>query len=103
MRALERVKTGAEDVRQLQDALQSFVRPLLSLQLLDGRLVEDVALVSGQANYVPHGLGRRAKWLAVSPNADARIWEDTATAAPVPTTQLVLRASANVTVHLWVF
>lgn len=106
MRAFQRIQTEDEELRRVQDSVEAFAKPLTMNPLLDGLLLEGadgtgVALVSGQANYVNHGLGRAVKFWPVSPNADARVWEDTAN--PDAATILVLRCSADVTLRLWVF
>lgn len=53
---------------------------------------------------IPHNLGRKPLgWIAVAPDADARIWEDTAVNNPDPTKFIRVRASATVNCSFWVF
>lgn len=89
-----------DGVNRALDELRAKLGPLFDLALLDGLLLEDVAIAATDT-HVSHLLGREIRgWIVVGKNADARVWRtSTARAASV----LTLRASAAVTVSLWVF
>lgn len=109
MRDFQRIQTEDEELRRVQDNVGVAFKPLARCPVVDGLLVAGddgmgVALVTGQANYVAHGLQRRCiGWMLVSPGADVRVWEDVADVSPDAEALLVLRCSANVTTKLWVF
>ena len=74
----------------------------LNLPILNGILVKDVALGTTTVR-VSHTLNRVFNgYIIVKQNADARVWLDTSTSAD-PDKFLPLKASATVTVSLWVF
>jgi hypothetical protein len=88
---------------KVQDALTTALGPVLGSAIVDGRLIEGVALASGSANTITHGLGRPPKgWLVVRSDADARYWDDQANNS-TPGRTLRLNSSATATVSLWVF
>jgi hypothetical protein len=76
------------------------IRALQDLLLLDGRLLEDIDLTTATAQ-ISHGLGRPARgYIVTKRDANAVIYDETSTR---PEAELALRASATVTVSLWVF
>ena len=72
---------------------------LANIPLLDGRLLEDVALTTS-ASRVYHNLGRPVVgfWV-VWTEGDTRVWVDGLNTS----TFIELRANASSTVNLWVF
>lgn len=76
----------------------------LSTDILDGRLVEGVSLLSASSpNVVPHKLGRELRgYVVVLKSADARIWDEQA-ANTRPSSELHLRTSADCTATIWCF
>jgi len=71
-----------------------------AVSLLDGRLLENVAL-STSAVDVQHGLGRTpAGYLVMTQNASGSVFE---TKTARSSSSIRLTASASVTVDLWVF
>jgi len=103
MRPFQRLVTEDQELNRVQQNMAEALRPVLTAAVLDGRLVEDVALATGQDNVVNHGLGRAVRgWLVVRQNAQADLW-DTQASNAVPGRTLLMRTSATVTVTLWVF
>lgn len=102
MQSFVRIAPSDEELRRVQDNAARVLDAVVRSRILDGALLEDVELVSGQANDIHHKLLRSGvKWLAVSPSANAVIWEDTDN--DHPEIVIRLRCSANVTTDLWVF
>jgi hypothetical protein len=100
--AFEKLRTGVDNLDRLQDRLLKVLSALLRLPLLDGQLVEDLALTSG-LNNLNHGLGRSLRgYLVVRASADVRLWDDDA-ASSAPQLFHRIQASAPATVTLWVF
>ncbi len=86
---------------KLQENVAEALVPILRSQILDGVLLRDVVLITGQQNTVYHKLGRAPlAWILASPNADTRVWES---ASNLPSKTLLLNCSANCTISLWVF
>lgn len=86
-------------LNQAQDNIANAVDRLSGVEILDGQLLRDVVLASGVANQVPHKLGRALiGYEVVRRNAQAIIWDTAADDKFV-----TMRASATVTVTLWVF
>lgn len=93
-----KIRTQDKDLVSLQNALARIFLDLLGLEILNGRLIEDVVVTTSTVT-VDHGLNRVLKgWIVVKKNADRRVWQTSITS-----TQLVLDSSATVTVSLWVF
>lgn len=98
-----KIRTNDEDLATVQERVDDTFRPILNKDLLDGRLIKSVSLVSGSTNNVEHGLSRAVNgYIVVKKSATATIWDDELTNT-TPISFLQLRTSANVIVDLWVF
>ena len=88
------------DTIQLQSNVADFLLQLTYNPLLDGRLVENVA-VSTTAVAVNHGLGRAIRgYILVKATAGVTLFD---TASVTPTTTVQITASASATVSLYIF
>lgn len=97
------VRTKDANLQALQESAKATADEVSGCPLIDGRLIESIVIVLGTPKVVQHGLGRKLKgWLMVRKSAGASIWDSQSTNA-LATKSLVLNASANVTVSLWVF
>jgi hypothetical protein len=89
------------ELSKFQDNVTEFSKQFNKI-LLDGVFLNDVVL-STTTNQIAHGLGRKYQgFIITNLNAGVMIWRD----ATVDTNQekfLPLKASAAVTVSLWVF
>lgn len=91
------------DARQLSSALERTFEPLLAKEILDGRLIRDVLLLSAGVTHVEHKLGRPLLgYIVVKNNTNSLIW-DGEFANDNKNLFLDLYCSANVIVSLWVF
>lgn len=98
-----KVRVDDNVLRQMQDAIEMPIRDISKRAILDGQLLEGVALLSSADNVVNHKLGKTLTgWLVVRQNASSIIWDDQA-ANGRPQDYLILKCSANVTISLWVF
>ena len=90
----------APQLKRLQDSVIRAVNPIAAVPLLDGVLLT-VTLGTSFAP-VNHMLGRQyASWMPAGLQADARVWEDPTWNQQ--TSSISLRASAAVTLKIWVF
>ena len=106
MARLFKVQTTDRIVNQLQDNIAKLLEPTATTvqdsPLLAGKILEKVALTSG-SNTIRHTLGRVLKgWFIVRRRASATVY-DTQDSNDTPQVTLLLTASANVTVDLYVF
>jgi len=97
-----KVQVDDDTLNRVQDRLRVVITALSNVPLLDGVLLENVALVSGSFTAVPHRLARPWRgYIVVANGANAVIWNQ------APGTDagvfLNLQSSANTTVNLWVF
>lgn len=100
LRDFKKVAGADEDVAKLQERLQEFFAPLLANPMLDGALLQNIALNSN-VTQVPHKLQRPfSGWIVVRKTADENVWEPTRVAG---SSFINLQASGAVTVDLWVF
>ncbi len=90
-----------EQASKFQQNVAETFTPILRAQILDGILLRDIVLITGQDNIVPHKLGRLLMgWQLADINADARVWR---IESPLPSKNLLLNCSANCTISLWVY
>lgn len=70
------------------------------IPFMNGTKLDDIDLITGQANTVDHKLGRKATgYFIFLKNTTADVWND-----PIAgETNIIFRCSSNVTVSLWVF
>jgi len=91
------------DLYRVQDVLTEVLLPITNSPIIDGVLTDSQSVTTSFQN-LAHGLGRLpVGWVVVAPNADARVWEDSAANNPDPTKFIRVKASAAVTCKFWVF
>lgn len=98
-------KIYTEDLLQqrLQDSVASSFQYFEKLPQLDSVIVENVVLTSGVDNQVEHKLNRKiVGWQIIRKNANADVWESS-TANNIPSSVIILRSSATVTVSFIFF
>jgi hypothetical protein len=89
------------DVKNFQDAVAQIFNQILKKQIIDGVILEDLTITSGTPLSIDHGLNTLIRgWIVIRKNASSNIYES---ASDTPTKTLILNASSNVTISLWVF
>lgn len=89
------------ELRSVEANLIGPLNLLLALPILDGRLIQGIALTVGQPITFPHLLGRAlVGWILTDNTAQATIWRQT---NAMPDKQITLAASATTQVAVWVF
>lgn len=92
----------SRELNQVQTNVEQAVAEFIKNPLLDGRLIESVALTSS-ATRLEHKLGRTPRgYLIVKQDAAATV-HDSIASETSPDLFLPLIASANVTVSIWIF
>jgi hypothetical protein len=100
-KGLKRIAVKDAALSQVQDNVTQFSQQF-DKAILAGHLLTDVTIGTSSTS-IPHGLARRYQgWHLVDIQGDARVWRDTASTAD-NTLFIPLKASASVTVSLWVF
>lgn len=99
---LQKIQTADRVINMIQDNVSNILDPFSSKEILQGQILQRVALVSG-ANTVSHKLNRKLiGWFIVRQRSAATVY-DTQDAQTRPEIFLSLTASANVIVDLYVF
>lgn len=100
VRPFKEITTKDERLDRVQANVTTFADSVLGINILDGRLIEDVVLGTTEVD-VEHKLGRDLRgWLIVDKNAQQDIWKSSTT---LTKRFLSLTAAGTVTVSLWVF
>lgn len=87
---------------QVQDNISLSLLQIQNSEFQNGVFVE-VSLLSASDNVVNHGLGRVVQgWTVIRKDARADVWDSSAT-NNFPDKQIILSASANVKVKLYLF
>lgn len=101
MKAFKTLQMDDDKLSRFQDNVEEAIRPVIQKQIIDGVLLQDVSLTSGQDNNVSHKLGRiPIGYIPVKKSAQSTIWDETSTA---PSSLLNLHCSTSCVVSLWVF
>lgn len=88
---------------KMQEYTQQALTPLINSLIVDGVILKDVALLTGQVNQVSHKLGRNlVGYVVVGKDANANIWDEQGT-NKLKNITLNLLTDVNCTVNLWVF
>lgn len=92
-----------QNVNKFQENVDVYLSQITAPFLLDGRLLENVQLLTGAPNLIEHKLGRKPLgFLVVRKRAQADVW-DNQDANVFKDRSIDLRSSANVTVDIYVF
>ncbi len=103
LKAFKKAYTTDQDLNSVQDNVEESFIPLLRNPLVDGLILENIVLVTGQDNVINHKLGRQLQgWIVVGKNAAADIYDNQSNNSLTNLT-LYLRTTANCTIKLYVF
>jgi len=98
--AFRQINTNDRELKLIQSNIDSAINSVIRAQILDGVLLESVALVTG-ANKIEHKLDRKyVGYIVVRNNSTATVYDSSSIETDVYVT---LTASAPTTVSLWVF
>jgi len=96
------IQTQDRVINQIQQNVKNVVDPLSANPVLNGLILTNQVLVSGD-NTINHTLGRTLQgWTIVRQRSAASLY-DKQDSNPTPALTLVLNASAGVSVDLYVF
>lgn len=98
---IKRIQSQYPEVTQLFNYIVEAMNNLITGTPLEGKLLKDVALISGSANLINHKLGRAPIGFIVtkySIQVAAPIWQLSMT-----NIQIDLRTATSCTVDVWVF
>ena len=102
IKGLRLFQTKAEELDRVYQNVARFASQFTQNPVLDGRVIKDLIIPTASGLTVSHGLGRDIQgWVVVDTSAQADVWK--ASSQPTPSKTLVLAASADVTISLYVF
>ena len=102
-KGLKKVDAPSRELKQLQENIEQFVKPIQNCPIIDGVLIRDLCLEAGVSNEVRHKLGRKPiGWIITRKRQDSRIWDlnDTNT---TPSKTLSIACSHACQVDIWIF
>ena len=103
IRAFRKIRSKVQDLVQVQENIEQTFKSVLQVPLLNGRLITDLALVTGSINRVEHKLGRKfIGYLVVRKNAAATIY-DSKSSNVADEGVLLLSTDTNTTIDIWIF
>lgn len=98
IRSLKEQHFSETDLSRLMANLKEWTNQVTPLEILQGRLIEDLAVTTTATAFV-HGLGRTPRgWIIVDKTADVRVWRTAWTS-----TKITLDSSGSATIAIWVF
>lgn len=100
MKTFKKINSGDYVTGTIQDNVAEALDAVNKSQIIDGGLMEDIDLVSGQTNLIAHRLGRTLRfWILVRQDTNSTVWE---TQSDNPELFLTLNCSSNCKVSLWI-
>lgn len=103
LKQYKKISSSDRAVNQLQENVEQVLSPIIDKEIIDGILIKDIELTTGQDNHINHLLGKTLTgYLITRQKASAIIW-DSQDSNTSQSRTLILNCSANVTVSLWVF
>jgi len=101
LKRFKRLNTNNYEVATLQSNVSEFVGQFTGNPLLNGNIIKEVVLVSGEITAVSHGLDRKPiGYLVIAANASVDIYE---LVSITPNSVLNIAANATAIVNLYIF
>lgn len=102
-KAFKKTYTTDPVINKLQENIEEVVSPFVKNLLLDGFILSNIALVTGQDNVINHKLGRKLQgWILIGNDSNAVVYDNQSNNT-LPNSTLLLKASANCIIKLYVF
>lgn len=101
--SFRKVRTANTELDQLQSNSEAVFKDIVRRLVLDGQLLKDISLTTGQTNSVDHKLQRKLVGYFLVGNSANSVVYDSQASNQTPDLTLNLLCSANTTVSLWVF
>ena len=99
MKKYKKLSSKDPVIRQLQDNVEQVINPVLNKAIINGILIKDVVLTTGNIHKVSHKLSRKPLgYIVIKRNANSVVWD-----SAIDSKTISLNCSANVTIDLWVF
>jgi len=93
-------KTNDQSSMLMQKQWSSVLNPLISLNLTQGLIINEIELIANTPNTFNHYLSKQMNgWIVIDNNSFCEIKRT----QPLNNTTLTLEANANATISLWVF
>ena len=103
LKKLKKLKLQERPLQQLQDNVDIALNQVVNRELLDGQILQNISLSASGVNEIEHKLGRELLgWMVVRSRAQSTVWDNQDDNVRQSAT-LLLNASADVVVDLWVF
>lgn len=103
VKALRKLESDNPELNKVQEYVQQSIAPITKSVIINGTLLKNIKLLTGQANNINHKLDRNISgFIIVRKRATADIWDEQ-DANELKKKTLRLQTSANVTVDIWVF
>lgn len=100
MRMFKKINVNDQNLNLIQDQIANILDPLTKNPLSDAVFLENITLIGGVQNLVPHKLARLPIfWVVTRLNANTPVWEET---SDFPEKYLILRTSTSCRVSLMV-
>lgn len=100
LKAFKKIQTQDYITSIIQDNVDQAVSPIIQSEIIDGILLKNISLVSGQVNQVSHKLNRKPIfWIVARQDSNSVVWESSTLTTDL---FLVLNCSANCIINLWI-
>ena len=94
----QKIQSTIQELNRVQDNFIKWTRGIATLEILKGRLIQDISLTTG-SNSIEHKLGRTPLgWIVVDRDGTATVYKSSANSRT-----LELTSSGSVDISLWVF
>jgi len=103
VKSFKKLELENKELNKLQSNIELTFTPIINSEIINGILIRNLNLTTGQDNIVAHKLGRKALgYIIVKKSDESTIWDvDSETFSEK--NFLILNCSADVVVSLWVF
>jgi hypothetical protein len=103
VKAFKKLANSSTETSKFQDNVETSFSEIMSKDILNGVLIKNVVLVSGQNNIISHKLERELQgFVVVRQRANSIIW-DSQDSNTLKKLTLILNCSANVEIDIWCF
>lgn len=97
----KQIKSDDYELMRVQDNVNAALIPIQNAQILDGQVLKNISLITGQPNIISHKLNRNiVGYIVIRKDSNADVWD---ASSSTPSLTILLYTDSNCKVDLYVF
>lgn len=97
----KQIKSDDYELMRVQDNVNAALIPIQTAQIIDGQVLKNISLITGQPNIINHKLNRNlVGYIVIRKDTNADVWDSSSS---TPALTILLYTDVNCKVDLYVF